>query len=83
MSEEDVQLCEQMSEAFVNARDRLGRTERQWHIAAVEFYKLEAEMAKTDAYIRSTYALCPMDEFDPGSGRLLRRGHRHQHQPQQ
>ncbi len=77
-------MCDEMTEAFMNAQSRLGRAERQWHIAAYEFYRIEAEMAKTDADLRKRYRLGPMDEFDVETGRILRRGGpRHVHQPQQ
>ena len=73
MDEADMQTCEQLQTAFMNAQARLGRTERAWNLAAVEFYRLEAEMSRLETDIRERYGLGPEDAFHPGTGKILRR----------
>ena len=73
LSQEDMEKCKDVMIRFAKCQKELGGAERSWHVAAVEYYKIEAEVARLDADIRKKYGMGPHDVFDPPTGRIVRR----------
>lgn len=73
ITKEEIQHGIELLEKFAEAHSRLGRAERAWHIAAVEHYRCEGELAKYDAELRQKYSVQPDETFDFSTGLVIKR----------